>query len=62
MQNQDPADLIQQGNRCFDRGDYRGAIVRLEEAAALARAQGQGQQRAERPVPAGSRMGQYSRL
>lgn len=40
MSEQSISDLLQQGQQCFDRGDFYGAIARREEAAAQARARG----------------------
>jgi tetratricopeptide (TPR) repeat protein len=43
MSDQNLADLIQQGRRCLDRGDFRNAITYFEQAAAQAHAWGEGE-------------------
>ena len=40
MSRQSPSDLIEQGRQHFNRGDYRRAVTCYQEAAVLARAQG----------------------
>lgn len=40
MSNQNPSDLIEQCSQHFDRGDFRRAITCFQEAAVLARSQG----------------------
>lgn len=40
--DQNITDLIQQGRTCLDRGDFRGAIARFEQAAAQAHSWGEG--------------------